>query len=190
MTTKEKIKESLLKILERYPADEVTLKLFCADTGISKQTLYNHYRSLMGALEDAYRSEFKAHLADCDDYLKWVEEFRALLDMLKSKRNICLHLYFSSRQEDFVGMIEKYGATLIQRGIEDCSRDQNYEVSEKDKAFMLRFYMYIFMGIIKDFFENKMREDTAYIAKRCDAMLRFHIRNSLKNIRDQEKGAF
>lgn len=190
MTTKEKIKESLLKILERYPADEVTLKLFCADTGISKQTLYNHYRSLMGALEDAYRSEFKAHLADCDDYLKWVEGFRALLDMLKSKRNICLHLYFSSRQEDFVGMIEKYGATLIQRGIEDCSRDQNLTVSEKDKAFMLNFYMYVFMGIIKDFFEHKMREDTAYIAKRCDAMLRFHIRNSLKNIRDQEKGAF
>ena len=55
---------------------------------------------------------------------------------------------------------------------------------------MLNFYMYVFMGIIKDFFEHKMREDTAYIAKRCDAMLRFHIRNSLKNIRDQEKGAF
>ena len=58
MTTKERIKTELLKLLDRYSADDLTLKLFCAESGISKQTLYNHYYCLMDAIEAAQTFSF------------------------------------------------------------------------------------------------------------------------------------
>jgi hypothetical protein len=44
------------------------------------------------------------------------------------------------------------------------------------------------MGILRDYFENRMRDDTAYITSRCDAMLRHHIRRTLFNISAQDAG--
>lgn len=190
MTTKDRIKQELLKLLEKYSADDLTLKLFCAESGLSKQTLYNHYYCLMDALEDAYRSEFTERLRDCGHYLNWVEGFRTLLVILLDRRQVCLHLYRSSRGEDFMEIIRKYGVALLEKGIDDCARDRGFTVSDKDRTFMLRFYMYVFMGIIRDFIEGKLQEDPDYIAGRCDVMMRHHIRHSLQNLKDLEEGRF
>jgi len=190
MTTKERIKQELLKLLEIYPADDITLKLFTAEAGISKQTLYNHYYCLMDALEDAYKSDLNEALAHCNTYHDWVEGFDTLLKFFKSHSQICLHLYYSSRKDDFMNMIETNGVMMVKRGIEECASDMEIEVSEKDRIFMLRFYMHVFMGIITDYFNGKLKEEPEYISSRSDAMMRHHIRNTLKNIRDMEKGEF
>ena len=55
---------------------------------------------------------------------------------------------------------------------------------------MLRFYMNVFMGIVGDYFKDRMKEDPAYIASRCDAMMRYHIRQTLANLADLEAGTF
>ena len=188
LSTKERIKTELLKLLDRYSADDLTLKLFCAESGISKQTLYNHYYSLMDAIEDAYRNEFEARLAECNDYQNWAEGFLNVLKTLNDRKNTCLHLYHSSRRDVFIDIIAKYGEALVKRGIEECSRDFEIRVSEKDRLFMLRFYMHVFIGVLRDYMEDKMRDEPEYIASRCEAMLRHHIRNSLKNIRDLDDG--
>ncbi len=52
--TKEKIKKTLLRLLEDHSADQLTVKMVCSEAGISKQTLYNHYLNLMDALEDVF----------------------------------------------------------------------------------------------------------------------------------------
>jgi hypothetical protein len=50
--------------------------------------------------------------------------------------------------------------------------------------------MYVFIGIIRKYIENGMEEDPGYIASRCDAMMRYHIRNTLRNLADIDAGVF
>ena len=190
MTTKDKIKNALLNILEKHPADDVTVKMFCIESKLSKQTLYNHYYSLMDAVEDAYRTDLESGLKDCNTYLNWVEGFRKILELLYAKKNVYLHIYFSSRREDLINIIGKYGKALVEKGIADCAEDKKLIVSDKDRKFMTRFYMNVFMGIIVDFFESRMSDDPEYIASRCDAMMRHHIRTTLDNIEAIKSGSF
>ena len=190
MTTKDVIKKTLLKLLETYSVDQLTVKMVCKEAGISKQTLYNHYYSLMDALDDSYKSEFAKALENCNTYSSWVEGFRCFLVFLYSRKKILLHIYFSSHKNDLLAIIRKYGKQLVEKAISDCSRDFDVQVSKKDRDFLLNFYMNIFMGIIQDYFNDRMKESPEYISSRCDALLRHHMRTSLRNIRDLEKGLF
>ena len=190
MTTKERLKNSLMGVLDRYPADSITVKLFCLESGLSKQTLYNHYYSLMDAFEDAYRCDLEQGLKGCDTYENWVQGFRQLLHVLKRHERAYIHIFHSSRKEDFLDIIAKYGEKLVLRGIEECSEDMGLPVSPRDREFMLLFYMSAFMGILEHYLEGGMSESTDYIAGRCDALMRHHIRGTLRNIKAIEEGEF
>ncbi len=190
MTTKEIIKKTLLRLLQDHSADQLTVKMVCKEAWISRQTLYNHYYSLIDALEDAYMSDFAKAMENCNTYDSWVEGFKVFLYFLYSRKKDILHMYFSSYKRELLNIIEKYGGQLIEQAIIDCSKDFDVEVSEKDRNFMLKFYLNIFMGILKNYMDERMDEDPEYIASRCDALLRHHIRTSLRNIRDLENGLF
>ena len=86
MTAKQKIKETILDLLERYPADEITVKMISLESGYSKQTLYNNYYNCMDALSDAFEEEFFGSVGSCDTYLHWVEGFRRVLRFLHARR--------------------------------------------------------------------------------------------------------
>lgn len=188
-TTKETIKKTLLRLLEEHSADQLSVKMVCIEAGISKQTLYNHYFSLMDALDEAFTGGIAKDMENCSTYDSWVEGFRVFLNFLYSRKKVILHIYSSYRDEMMCSM-RKYGRKLVEKAISDCSGDFDVRVSDKDRGFMLDFYMNIFMGIIRDYLDERMEEDSEYISSRCDAMLRYHIRTSLRNIRDLEKGLF
>ena len=129
-------------------------------------------------------------LENCDTYGSWVEGFRNFLHFLEKNRKVTLHIYFSSHRSELIDLIDRFGRQLIGKGIDDCSNDIEVPVSDKDRKFMLNFYMHVFMGIIGDYLEDRMAESPDYIAGRCDAMMRYHIRTSLRNIHDMNKGIF
>lgn len=188
--TKEKIKKTLLKLLEDYSADQLSVKMVCNEASISKQTLYNHYSSLIDALDEAFIVDISKKMENCSTYDCWVEGFRVFLNFLLSNKKVILHIYFSSYRLELLSTMEKYWRQLVEKAISDCSGDFDVRVSDKDRGFMLDFYMNVFMGIIRDYLDERMEESTEYISSRCDAMLRYHIRTSLRNIRDLEKGLF
>lgn len=190
MTTRERIKKTLLRLLDEHCSDDLTVKMVCKEAGISRQTLYNHYYCLMDALEEAYRSDFEKALENCNTYCDWVEGLRCFLDFLHSRKRRVLHLYYSSRREDLLRIIRKYGEILVKKGIADCARDMGIAVDGKDREFMLNFYMNVLMGIVVNYLKDRMKENPEYIASRCDAMMRYHIRTTLKNIELMKKGEF
>ena len=190
MTTKDTIKETILDLLEQHTADDITVKMVCIESGLSKQTLYNHYYNWMDALSDAFRAEFYGSVGSSDTYIDWVEGFRRVLVFLQKRKKAFIHVYNSSRRDELMEMIESNGRQLVGRGIRECSEDIGIPVSDKDYEFMLSFYMYVFMGIVRKYFDGRMTESPEYIASRCDAMMRYHIRNSLANLEKLELGEF
>ena len=190
MTTKDVIKDTLLRLLENYSCDDLTVKMVCKEAGISRQTLYNHYYCLMDALEEAYKNDFESTLENCDTYCNWLEGFRCFLVFLQDWRKTILHIYHSSHRNELMSIIRKNGELLVRKGINDCATDIGIEVAEKDQEFMLRFYMNVFMGIVENYISDRMAESLEYIVSRCDAMMRYHIHSTLKNIDLLKKGEF
>ena len=79
-------------------------------------------------------------------------------------------------------MIRQYGGELIWQGINQCGEDLEIDVPEKDRRFMLRAYLSLFLGGLDDFFSGGLREDPSYLAGRCEALLHHSIRRTLRNL--------
>lgn len=191
MDTKNTIKKTLFRILEEHSADMLSVKLVCKEAGISKQTLYNHYYSVMDALEDAYRSEFNRAIEETfSTCVDWEDGFKSLLEFLNGNKKVFLHIYYSTYRDEFIKMIEKYGSTLIRNAINAISAEIGVSISNRDRDFMTKFYMYVFMGIIRDFLNERMEESPGFIAERCHAMMKDSMRNSIRNIHYIDKSVF
>lgn len=182
MNTKDVIKKAILRLLDQYSADDLSVKMVCYEAKISKQTLYNHYYCVMDAVEDAYRDAFNDAVSDCTAGTSWISGFLCVLRMLTENRSVVLHLYNSSHKDEFARMIYKYASGLVDQAIEEYSRNIGLEIDDRDRAFMLEFYMYVFMGITEKYIQGKMHEDPYYIAGRCEIMMHHQIEYAIKDM--------
>ncbi len=165
--------------------DDITVKMVCQEAGISRQALYNHFYCLPDVLQEVLVDELDGAVKDLGTYNTWASAFEAILENLLQQRTVLLHVYRSGSRGELMRMLETYGARLVGRGIRQCAEDLGYSVAEEDAAFMLRVYMVTFMGILNHWFDEGMRMTPAFIASRCDAMMGFSIRGTLKRLYGQ-----
>ena len=180
--TRENLQQALLALLETHPLDAITVKMVCAQAGVSRQALYNHYYCLLDVLKDVLYRELDHATADCNTYLTWAAGFREILKYLERRRAVVLHAFRSSQREELMGMLERYGAGLVERGIAQCAVDLRLTAPDEDRAFMLDLYMSMFMGVVRRWLEDGMRLSPEYIASRCEALMHRSIRETLRRL--------
>lgn len=182
--TRKAICDALETQLEQHSMDRITVSMVCSEAGISRQTLYNHYYSLIDVLNDLLIGKMKTAVADHDTYLTWERGFESILTCLEQNRELIQHVYRSASRTELLSMIERFGGSLIDRGIADCAKDMRIEVDAEDQAFMLRLYLSAFMGIIDYWFSQDMQLSPAYLTSRCNAMMALSIRGTIKRLKE------
>ena len=187
MTAKEQFKTTLLNLLENYSADDITIKMLCLESGLSKQTFYYHYANLEDVLGEAFRDVHRNQVKKGAKYREWSRELQRFLEFLCDKKKVCLHLYDSSLRAFFLGLIEECARGMIANDIDRCSEEIDVFVTEQDKNFMVQMYTHALMGLVDDFMNNRMKDDPAYCASRCDAMLHLHVKNTLRTLNGLEE---
>ncbi|SFQ41275.1 transcriptional regulator, TetR family [Lachnospiraceae bacterium XBB1006] len=187
---KEVLRKAFLDVLEAYNMDDITVKMVVIESGVSKQTLYNHYGGLVDILEDIYKNEIFGAVIERYSYREWVEGFEKMLLYFQSRKKAFLHIYDSSYRREFLNMIRKHGVVLIQDGLDALSKERNLVLDKKDETFMMNYYLHVFLGIIELYFQSNMAEDPSYLTSRLDVMMRDHMKNSLDNIKKLYSGEF
>lgn len=171
---RDNIKETILRLLDSYNADELSVKVVCAEAGISKQTLYNNYYGILGAVEEAISDLLEEATADYTDNHDWLEGLRVIFEMLVKNKNIFTHLYFSKYREDMLKTIYMVLGPIVAHGVEVCAAKVETELNEYSQKIVVGFYMDICMGIIGRFIHKKMTEDPAYVAEIYKTLLMDH----------------
>lgn len=180
--TRKAICNALESQLKNHTLDRITVSMVCSEAGISRQTLYNHYYSLVDVLHDLLIEKLNDAVAGNNTYLTWERGFESVLTCLERNRELIQHVYRSSYRGDLLSMIECFGSGLIERGIADCAKDMQLDVSAQDQAFMLRLYLSAFMGVIDYWLSQDMQLSPAYLTSRCNAMMALSIRGTIQRL--------
>ena len=184
------IRESLKALLREKSLDEITVQLVCDETCISRQTFYNHFYCLIDAFEDFFSNGLFEEIEDSNTYQTWERGWELVLEYLHSHREMLLHIYNSSYRDELIGILDGIGRRLVKSGIEQCANDFGILIDERDRLFLLDFYMHIFIGFTQGYFKKGMKESPKYLSTRICLMLEQSIRNSLpklKKLEDEEK---
>lgn len=180
----EYIQTALLELLEEKRLDRITVKDVCANAHVSRQTIYYHYDSLVDVFISWFRSGIAEKLKTKNTVHNWGEGYREILAFCKNHRKPIINVYKSSYRDDFLASIDALGRRLIERAVDDVSNEIGIPMLQQDRAFMVDFYMFVFMGFLKEYIENGMEQDYEFIASRCELMMGSSIRNREKIIFD------
>ena len=185
--TQEIICKALEELLQSSSMDKITVRMVCEKAGISRQALYNHYYSLIAVLEDMITRQMKQALGEQNANLTWESGFERILSCMREHKMMLLHVYRSKSRNELLGIFERYGSTVVSHAIAQCASDMAINVSDQDLVYIMRMYVYVFIGVINRWMEYDMHLTPAYIASRCNAVMALSIRNGLQRLSDCEE---
>lgn len=185
--TQEIICKALEELLQSSSMDKITVRIVCEKAGISRQALYNHYYSLIAVLEDMITRQMKQALGEQNVNLTWESGFERILSCMREHKMMLLHVYRSKSRNELLGIFERYGSTVVSHAIAQCASDLAINVSDQDLVYIMRMYVYVFIGVINRWMEYDMHLTPAYIASRCNAVMALSIRNALQRLSDCEE---
>ena len=185
--TQEIICKALEELLQSSSMDKITVRMVCEKAGISRQALYNHYYSLIAVLEDMITRQMKQALGEQNVNLTWESGFERILSCVREHKVMLLHVYRSKSRNELLGIFERYGSTVVSHAIAQCASDMAINVSDQDLVYIMRMYVYVFIGVINRWMEYDMHLTPAYIASRCNAVMALSIRNALQRLSDCEE---
>ena len=185
--TQEIICKALEELLQSSSMDKITVRMVCEKAGISRQALYNHYYSLIAVLEDMITRQMKQALGEQNVNLTWENGFERILSCMREHKVMLLHVYRSKSRNELLGIFERYGSTVVSHAIAQCASDMAINVSDQDLVYIMRMYVYVFIGVINRWMEYDMHLTPAYIASRCNAVMALSIRNALQRLSDCEE---
>ena len=185
--TQEIICKALEELLQSSSMDKITVRMVCEKAGLSRQALYNHYYSLIAVLEDMITRQMKQALGEQNANLTWESGFERILSCMREHKMMLLHVYRSKSRNELLGIFERYGSTGVSHAIAQCASDMAINVSDQDLVYIMRMYVYVFIGVINRWMEYDMHLTPAYIASRCNAVMALSIRNALQKLSDCEE---
>lgn len=185
--TQEIICKALEELLQSSSMDKITVRMVCEKAGISRQALYNHYYSPIAVLEDMITRQMKQALGEQNANLTWESGFERILSCMREHKMMLLHVYRSKSRNELLGIFERYGSTVVSHAIAQCASDMAINVSDQDLVYIMRMYVYVFIGVINRWMEYDMHLTPAYIASRCNAVMALSIRNALQRLSDCEE---
>ncbi|MBR4343177.1 MAG: TetR/AcrR family transcriptional regulator C-terminal domain-containing protein [Lachnospiraceae bacterium] len=165
--TKKEIKNTFLKLLEKMPLSQITVKLLVAECKINRNSFYYHYQDIPALIEEIVREE-------ADDIMKEYTTIdsietciKAILAFASMKRKAILHIYNSINRDIFEQHLWKicdYVIDEYMNPIFDRSMLKGF-----DRKVVLKFYKCECFGFAIDWLNNGMEEDTeAGIERFCE----------------------
>lgn len=136
--TKDAIRSSFIKLLNKASIDKITVKDIVDDCQISRNTFYYHYADIDNLLLDVFNLE--AHkVSDLPlDYTNWQEGFAKAITFAFENKRAFYHVYHSARRET----IERYLYTVIYHLMHGYAKKVSggRTVSEENIAFISSFF--------------------------------------------------
>ena len=185
--SKSKMKKTLFRLLKKLPADRISIRLFCEEAGVSRQTLYNNYYGIVAVMEELIGEMMEEAAGEYKSTIDWAAQVRAVMQMFIDNSDVIMHIYNSRYREDFFAVINSHVEPLVRRYVENCAAEQNIELDSFDKRILVAFYMDLYVGVTRRFIRNKLVDDPDYVVSRYTALLKGHATEAVKKFDELRK---
>lgn len=181
--TKKAIKETFIKLLDKKPLSEITVKLITSECGINRNTFYYHYEDIPSLIEEVVMEEFDS-IINMNPTIDSIEN--ALLTVLafaqENKRAIS-HIYNSINRSIFENYLFKFADKISRQYMEKITEDKN--ITDSDKELLNTILRAIAIGMTLDYMNTGMRDEVTVDIHRICETASGSIENMLKNFENK-----
>lgn len=171
-----KMDEAFMEILEQKDFEYISVKEICERAGVNRSTFYLHYETVNDLLEESIchmNEKFQEYFSQSGDalvgripkadlgelYLVTPDYLKPYLEYIKEHQRIFLTAMKRStilRLDDAYNRMYTHVLNPIM---------ERFSVSEKEKKYLLSFYMNGILAVIKTWISENCEDDIDYIVK-------------------------
>ncbi len=159
--TKGAIEASFLRLLRVKPFEKITVRDIVEDCGLTRNTFYYYYQDIYDIVEDVFHRLINETIASAETADNWEEILDRAVDTLRGNKKLVHNLFLTSKSSELTAYLSKSIARLISHYLESIP-----DISESDKALLVRFCTNAFKGMFRDWIESGMEGDFAADIKR------------------------
>ena len=164
--------QALLTLLEKKDFEYISIKEICNQANVNRSTFYLHYENMMDLLQETVEymnKQFlsyynKSHFADQIHHLD-IEEL-----YLINEENLIPYLqYIKENKKLFKIALTKAGTLKLDKSYQGLYLHildpimEKYQIDQKERKFIVAFYINGIMAIIKEWLKEDCKEDKDYI---------------------------
>ena len=180
--------DSFKQLLEKKSIDKVTVKGICEHCDVNRQTFYNHFTDIMDVFKFIFFEELSIEIAQNRTFETWGSGFLATMNYLKKNSKMILHIYNSSYWPEANNYIISLSNRLLDDVVEECVEKMEVKLKDKDRNFIVNFYMHVFNGLMIDWVHEGMIEKPENILKKLLIMITGSIPRSVSTfVKDEIK---
>nr|WP_122012336.1 TetR-like C-terminal domain-containing protein [Maliibacterium massiliense] len=170
-TTKALLAAALKKRMAKKALEKITIKELVGDCGVNRQTFYYHFSDIYDLLGWIFQRELIDALRDAR--LPWQEHFAYIFRYMEENRAFCLAAYHSHGRE----MVERKLYALVSGMLQEVMDSVPLEaaVTRRDKAFIVDFYTYAFIGLLGSWLNCAVRESPQDMTQHMERLIKTDI---------------
>lgn len=164
------IEDALLEMLKEKPLDKTSVKEVAEKAHVSRQTVYYHYDSLLDVFTSWFNESIWSRFTNSRER-NWVAGFEDALRFCVEYKTEIINVYRSSYHMDFIRSQSQYAIKMLTDDIDILCKELEIPLSDRDKEFVVNYYVKLAIGVILNFIDDEMEDDPGYLASRLEIMV-------------------
>ena len=162
--TKDAIKKSFMKLLNRKPVSKITVKEIVEDCGINRNSFYYHYEDIPALIEEILNEQADALLPVNGSNTNIYDCILRAMDFALQNKVAMLHIFQSSNKD----MVERYLSRVASHTVTEYFdvyfADEN--IAEDDKQVIIMYYKSLLVGFVIEWLGCRMKYDLSIQIRR------------------------
>lgn len=106
-TTKKRIMDGFLELLEQRPLDKISVVDIADHCGINRNTFYYYYCDVYALIRELMEVRAQQLITDNQEDLNWIEITREVTSFFRTHRRTVYHLFHSSQRDLLEGTLRR-----------------------------------------------------------------------------------
>ena len=175
--TKRALESSLKNLLKTKHLDKITIQDLTEDCGISRTAFYYHFQDIYSLVEWACEEDFSKALNGKNTYDTWEEGFMQIFNEIYKDKDFIYNVYRYTNHDAIIRYLHQRTFDLLYGVVEEKSA--GLSVTDEQKSFIANFYKYSFVGIVLEWVEQGMVENSDKLVKQIALILHGNFERAL-----------
>ena len=160
---KELLAKSLMELMEQKPLAKVSVQMIAENCGLTRQTFYYYYKDKYDLVNQVFQKLVNDVYGASSPDSPWEKVLGDMLFNMQQHRKFYANALAHTSQNSLDSFMKEYTRTAYVRALE--KRIPSGNISD-DLTFAITFNSYGAVGVISEWIENEMREDSYLLAAR------------------------
>ncbi len=155
--TRKAIKDSMIKLLNERPLNQITVKAIVEDCGINRNTFYYHFADIPTLLLEIVTEEAEKIMQKYPTVESAQQCMDVAIEFAIQNRRAAQHIYHSVNRDLYEHYLMQVCDHVVSRYVEFLSEGKTLE--KRDRTVIVRFYRCVCFGLSIDWMNNGMKDD-------------------------------